>query len=467
MSYLSRAAKGIKLIFSFNEKRDLPTDRNKLSQTIFKFHGGLITAENLKMKDFVRKGYRGNPDVYAIVSLKTKRASSIPWFIYELRSERDKKKYNSAISAKDFQAASYHQTKAWEQVEVKGLQETIERPNEIQSWSEFIEESVGYRSVTGNSYIYGMSTLRNGVIDKLYNLPAHMVSIKLKENGNYFNQENREYILDMDYQYPFSGEEVLHLKYWNPAEFAPDFLYGLSPIKAASMVLTKSNDSYLAGASALRNMGVNGILSQDASLNDPDGPGWLTEEEATEMKKKFRNKYTGPENFQDVMLTSAAVKWTNMGMSPVDLALIEQQKMDLKTLCNIYQMPVQLLNSEEASTYNNVEAMERAMYVNCVIPELQALRNGLNKFLIEPWAKKTGRKLWIDFDIRSIPALQTDLEKLRESGLKMVMEGAITRNMFLEMIGMDRISQQPEIMDAIILPSKYKDKVTTEKIEVE
>ena len=52
------------------------------------------------------------------------------------------------------------------------------------------------------------------------------------------------------------------------------------------------------------------------------------------------------------------------------MSLIEQYNASIKDLCNIYNVPVTLLNNTESSTYNNVKEAKKALYQNCVIPEL-------------------------------------------------------------------------------------------------
>ena len=95
-------------------------------------------------------------------------------------------------------------------------------------------------------------------------------------------------------------------------------------------------------------------------------------------------------------------------MSVADLQLIESYNATVKDLCNIYSIPVQLLNNTESSTYNNMKEAKKAFYVNSVIPELVKVRDELNRWLSPAY----GDKLYIDFDFNSIPELQQEQEKL-------------------------------------------------------
>jgi len=91
-----------------------------------------------------------------------------------------------------------------------------------------------------------------------------------------------------------------------------------------------------------------------------------------------------------------------------DLSLIEQYNGTIKDLCNIYNVPVQLLNNTDSTTYNNMKEAKKALYQNAVIPELNKIRDELNRWL----APQYGDKIYIDFDYSSIPELQEEMDKV-------------------------------------------------------
>ena len=58
-----------------------------------------------------------------------------------------------------------------------------------------------------------------------------------------------------------------------------------------------------------------------------------------------------------------------MGLSPVDLNIIEAEKWDYIGLCNIYGVPPELLGLT-AKTYNNVKEAESALTSRVAMPQL-------------------------------------------------------------------------------------------------
>ena len=104
------------------------------------------------------------------------------------------------------------------------------------------------------------------------------------------------------------------------------------------------------------------------------------------------------------------MSWVNFGLNAADVSLIEQYNASIKDLCNIYNVPVQLLNNTDSSSYNNQKEAKKALYQNVVIPELIKIKDELNRWLVP----KFGDNLCIEFDFSVIPELQEETEKVVE-----------------------------------------------------
>ena len=161
-----------------------------------------------------------------------------------------------------------------------------------------------------------------------------------------------------------------------------------------------NNQALTTGVKYLQNQTARGILMSDE--------GDLNEVQAKQLKDKFRQQYQGSDNAGDVIITPKKLSWVNFGLNASDLSLIEQYNATIKDLCNIYNVPVQLLNNTDSTTYNNMKEAKKALYQNAVIPELNKIRDELNRWL----APKYGEKLYIDFDYSAIPELQEEMEKV-------------------------------------------------------
>ena len=106
------------------------------------------------VENYIKDGYLFNPLVYSIVSFIAQKASSIPWYVYEVKNEKALSLYKSASPDLAQFKKSVVKTKALVQIEDHELSKVFKTPNALQSWAEFVEQVVGFKLVTGNSYIH-------------------------------------------------------------------------------------------------------------------------------------------------------------------------------------------------------------------------------------------------------------------------------------------------------------------------
>lgn len=366
-------------------------------------------------KEYVEKGYVYNPDVYSVVNTITNACKGVKFTVYEVTDTHKHQKYMRLPSeAKQFQLDKVVRYKHQSLVEVPSddfLAKVIERPNHLQGWGEFIESTIGFKLITGNTYIHG-AKLENGanagLIKELYVLPSQYMRIKASHNDD---NHILGYVLELTsgmtstHSVKFEETEVMHLKYFNP-DYDGDgsHLYGLSPLRAGARVVRQSNDSYTAQMAQLQNSGAMGILAVE--------PDSMTEEQARQLERDYYRKYTGAFNRGKIVVAGANMDWKQIGLSPVDLNIIESQKMSLRDICNIYGINSALLNDPDNKVYNNVQEARKALYMEKVLPELDTFRDELNRWLTANYNEVTGKNYYIDYDLESIPAIQKDMSEM-------------------------------------------------------
>ena len=164
--------------------------------------------------------------------------------------------------------------------------------------------------------------------------------------------------------------------------------------------------------------------------------------------KIVKEKFGGAENFNKVLFTTAMAKWDNMGLSPVDMAILESKVHDLRTLCNIYSVQSQIFNDPANKTFNNQKEAKKAAMTDAIMPLLNSLRDELNGWLVANYSKVEGRKLFLSPDWKSVPVLQEDIQKL----VNWLMRAWwLTPNQRLEIQGIER--SQEENMNKIYIPN--------------
>ncbi|QDP47642.1 MAG: putative portal protein [Prokaryotic dsDNA virus sp.] len=374
------------------------------NKAIYNFLGDTFIASTENDDSYIDKGYRFNATIYSIVNLIVKCAANIPFSVYEIQNENELKRYKTLTSG-DFNSSVFHKSqilhkKALVELEGTELHKLLERPNPAQSYNTFIQELLAFGLLTGNRYIYGITPQSGQNATKfkeLYVLPSQVMQI---HSGGLFKPVDY-YTLEYNGQHQLPVENVLHIADFNPYyDGTGSHLYGMSPLKAGLRVLDANNEAVTTGLKYLQNQMARGVLMSEE--------GDLNEVQARQLKERFKKQYQGSKNAGDVVITPKKLSWINFGLSASDLNLIEQYNATIKDLCNIYSVPVQLLNNTDHQSYNNQKEAKKSLYVNSIIPQLIKIREELNRWLTPAY----GNNLYIDFDFTVIPELQEEMDKV-------------------------------------------------------
>jgi len=374
------------------------------NRAIYQFLGESIVWNPENDDTYIKDGYRKNATIYSIVNIITNAATTIPFQVYEKVNENEVKRYKAltsgSVDANSIYKANLIRKNAMVELEGTELHKLLERPNAAQSYSSWLSELIAFGKLTGNRYIYGIAPetgINQGKYKELYVMPSQIMEIV---SGGIM-QPVQKYRIEYQGAYDIPADDICHIKDFNPYyDGTGSHLYGQSPLRAGLRSLTTNNEAVQTGVKYLQNQTARGILTSDE--------GDINEVQAQQLKDKFRKSFQGADNAGDVIITPKKLSWVNFGLNAADVSLIEQYNASIKDLCNIYAVPVQLLNNTESSTYNNMKEAKKALYQNCVIPELNKIRDELNRWLVP----KFGEKLFIDFDYSAIPELQEENEKV-------------------------------------------------------
>jgi len=370
---------------------------------------GIATWQGQDGASFVRDGYAGNDIVYSIVTLITERAKVAPWAVYKVKNERKAKQYKALMASpdkiEDWSKVAQLKSEAYEIYEGDArLNELLTYPNEEDTWGDLLEAWFMFKLITGNAYIYGKMIEAGNNKDKpltLYALPAQFMGIYA--NIETFPATKTGYQLYYGQLVQFDTREILHDKYQNPEwSITGNQLYGQSPLRAAAKTLTRSNEAKTAAVSAFQNGGPAGVLfMNDERFNPLDGAA------QGQALKAAIAKNAGSKNTNKIEVSGYKVDYKQIGLSPVDLDIIESEKWDMRALCNIYKVPSRLLNDPENTTDANEKESQKALITRAVLPLLTAARDNFNRKLHKDWGYK-GTGLIVDFSLDCYPELVAD-----------------------------------------------------------
>ena len=374
------------------------------NRAIYNWLGESIVWNPENDDSYITEGYRKNATIYSLINIITKAATTIPFQVYEIQNQNDYKRYKSITSGTYdsalIQKSQLLKNRSLVELESTPLHELLDRPNPAQSYASFITELIAFGKLTGNRYIYGIGPETGANASKyteLYVMPSQIMEIV---SGGIM-QPVSKYKIEYNGTYEIAAEDICHIKDFNPYyDGTGSHLYGQSPLRAGLRMLTTNNEAVQTGVKYLQNQTARGLLMAEE--------GDINEVQAQQLKDKFRQQFQGADNAGDVIITPKKLSWVNFGLNASDVSLIEQYNASIKDLCNIYNVPVQLLNNTDSSTYNNMKEAKKALYQNAVIPELVKVRDELNRWL----APQYGPNICIDYDFSMIPEMAEDTDKV-------------------------------------------------------
>jgi HK97 family phage portal protein len=358
-------------------------------------------------ESYVKNAYQANALVYSVVSFIASKAADVPLYVYEWGKEGK-----------------------GERIYGHPLESFLYRPNPITGKGVFFNELYGFKLITGNTYLYFPrleAGPNKGRFTEAWIMPSQYTEII--SGGSMMPV--RGYRLTIgDWAHEYKVDDVLHDK-------APNYnygwgaeLYGQAPLQAAVKLVSKSNDSYNSQMKAYQNQGAVGIVSSDEQSQG----GQFTEEQARALDANWKKNYGGSNNAGKLAFTSARIKYTQLGLSPVDLGIIEDHKMTLRDICNIYHVPSEIFNDPDNKSYANKQEARKAVYTDAIMPLVNTFLEEFNRFIGDAY----GKGIYVDADWSAVPELQADRKSLMEIYSKGVEIGAYTRNEYRQKMGDDR-----------------------------
>jgi HK97 family phage portal protein len=382
-----------------------PIKEQKNSNMMGYFGVGTEEAKTYKYQDLAKEGYLKNAIVYRCVNEISKGASAVPFVL-----------------------------KAGDQIiEQHPLIDLLNRPNPLQSYSEFFNSLFGYVLLSGNAYILKVGS-DLGKPKELHLLRPDRINIK--GSGNPI-PEKYEYVIggriqntyEVDQENGFS--ELKHVKLWNPL----DDYYGLSPMSAAAVEVDQFNMSSKHNVNLLQ----NGARPSGAVIFKPqDDAGFavnLSESQRQQLLTDLNNRFSGAGNAGRPMLLEGDFDWKEMGLSPKDMDFHRLKNMATTDIALCFGVPSQLVGVPDSQTYSNVAEARLALYEETIIPHLSKMSSDLNEWLVPLFDDR----LTLEFDIDSIPALAERKKKTYENVTSAVREGIMTRNEARKIIGLETI----------------------------
>lgn len=249
------------------------------------------------------------------------------------------------------------------------MRNLMKRPNRLQSWKQFEAQMYIYFQVFGFAIILPIRSFGFPNIDAkaLWNIPPSWVDVEATQER--FTKDGavtmKTVVINFNgTRLPIAIEDLIIIK-----DIVPSFdilTFPQSKLAACQMYVNNIIGAIESRNTLINFRGAQGILTQDpgkgqfASLP-------MSDPEKEALQKDFRRYGLRNRQFQ-VILTTASLKWQNIGYPTKDLMLFEEVEESSIGICGNLNFPPFILNLSDP-TFNNMNTAEKSLYSNAVIPD--------------------------------------------------------------------------------------------------
>lgn len=330
--------------------------------------------EKWDTKTAINEGYNASAIVYAAIEKRAKLVAAVPW-----------------------QAKRKKQDGTFEHVPNSPLQMLIDNPNPDQSFYEIMYETEQSVCLSGNCYLSEIRAGSRNQPMQLWHLPSQYMRIKpgtekLVDYFEYTESNGKKRI---------EADDMIQLKMPNPN----DRYFGQPVLMAASRAADVDRESADWQRCSLQNRGI-----ADFSIELPEGS---TQEQAAAFQEKLAERNQSPANARKPIVGNFKVN--EMGQSAKEMDFVESRKATWSELAAAFGVPLAALGFTESVNLANADAMNRMIYLDTIIPQLELYKRQLTLQL----ARDFGDEWVLDYDLSGIPAMQANLGEKIDNAVKL------------------------------------------------
>jgi HK97 family phage portal protein len=292
----------------------------------------------------------------------------------------------------------------WEEAESNAFSPVLRKPNRYQTRIQFYENWINSKDFHGNTYVLKQRDERRVVV-ALYILDPTRTKPMVAPDGAVWyqlSQDNLTGIEEANVYVPAS--EIIH----DRTSLTHHPLCGIPPMHPAALA-------------AVHGLSIQNNASKFFENGSRPGgvltaPGTITDPVAERLKKYWEENFTG-ENQGRVAVLGDGLKYEQMTANAVDSQLIEQFGLTAKMVCTSFGVPAYMAGVEPPPPHNNIEALNRQYYTQCLQKDFEAIEVLLDEGL--GLDKLAGKTYGVEFDLDVLLRMDTaTLYKTLGEGVK-------------------------------------------------
>jgi HK97 family phage portal protein len=359
-------------------------------------------------EDYTLKGYVGNSEVYKIIQKIIQKCAVAELELYVDNGSdksRKRKKYErfkySATPSEHVKKMLYFKALDYAP-ENSSLAKLIRKPNQTQTWRDMMELFRIFYFTQGEAFLARETPIGSKMPTEVWVVPPYRMRHFVKDGvivAWEYDMGNGKYRCWADDTF----DDVLHVKMSNPQfDGKGKQLRGMSPLLAGLKSLQLDDFAIEAWLKSLENEGAKGIISP----NHPDKTNWLSPEQVKATELKVQEKIHGYENKNKVVVSGMPLQYTQIGLSPDALNIINSLEKAGNDLCDLWGVPAVLFDPNP--TYQNQKEAGARFIRDVILPYLNKEEDALNRWLVEPFRKE--RNYILDYDTSLFDELRITMQ---------------------------------------------------------
>lgn len=238
-------------------------------------------------------------------------------------------------------------------------------PNATCTFPELIEWTLGQVLLHGNA-LWAVERDARGTITALRPIPWPCVQVFQLDTGR-LAYDVSEIIGLHSRRYRLLSGEVFHLR-----DRSDDGLIGVprlkraGPVFALALTLDQHTASYHANAAL-----PSGVVTGARTVSDIEG-----------LRDALDRKYVGTPNAGRILLMPPDLTYQAISHTPEDAELLANRKHAVVELCRIFQVPPQIVQDLERSTFTNSETAGRWFAQFCIAPWARKIEAELGRSVL-------------------------------------------------------------------------------------
>ena len=254
----------------------------------------------------------------------------------------------------------------------------LNKPNPSMTGYDLFLATQIYKDLDGNAFWWLARKDQKdgkGEVSAIYILKPDRVHIVCdKDNpliitGYVYNQRDGSRI-------PFTPEEIIHHKKFNPLADHPFPHRGMGIIEAAAWAIDTDNEIRQWNYKFFRNS------AQPKGILAFKGEGSLSDDEYKRIKEEWALQHQGSENAHKIAIISGNMGWEQTSPNQTEMDFNDQKLFNRDEVLSLFRVPKPIVAITDDVNRANAEAAIYVFAKLTIDPEMKALTNTLNEFLL-------------------------------------------------------------------------------------